>query len=435
MIRNELKDIIKECITEIREDNEALSEGFLDRFKKNRLTSEQKSIIEKDFKALYNSINDIVKNLKADKEYRDFCKKQCKKYNEDIGYDSEIPNEYFTPSLFVDYGYHDTKGSLTIFDEDEFKNTMKYFCGIYDIILKRFKEEYSDLYKKFKLSIDREDAFISVEYIAFNKSSENVKERSEELESVEEGVIGTILKVVFGLIFAPYIAVFCIMIIVAPIIKISNIINKKKLEKFLAQNPELKNSIRKFSKSVYDSLCKLYPKNKDFLVYNFNNKLKLSTIKKKDKSEEYIITAFIIGINGSNILKDATGFSNLKDYADSIKYEPEEYEDPDADPECKEFEDRISLIKKSVADLNGLIKEKFGNDYISIKYNDYYEDPTYILTNYGCYESDGISEYIDIQLEIKVKDYSNIKLPDSVKGIINKQVERLRPKFDKYLQD
>ena len=431
MTRNELKKIIKECIVEIKEDNEALSEGFLDRFKKNRLTSEQKSIIEKDFKALYNAINDIVKNLKGDKEYRDFCKKQCKKYNEDIGYDSEIPNEYFMPSLFVDYGYHDTKGSLTIFDADEFKNTMKYFCGIYDIILKKLKEEYSDLYKKFKISINREFSFINIDYIAFNKSSENVKEGSEELESVEEGVIGTISKVIFGLLFAPYIAVFCILIIIYPFIKISNIADKKKLEKFFAQNPELKNSIRKFSKSVYDSLCKLYPKNKDFLVYNFDNKLKLSTIRRKDKSEEYIITVSIIGINGSNILKDATGYSDVTDYGNSL----EDYDDYDVDPECEEFNKRIHLIKKSVADLNNIIKEKFGNGYISIKYNDTQINDSYILSNYGCEEVDGISRNAQIEIHIQTKDYANIKLPDSVKGIVNKQVERLRPKFDKYLQD
>ena len=251
-----------------------------------------------------------------------------------------------------------------------------------------------------------------------------IKETKENIgnEYLEEGAIATFLGTILFYLLAPYIIMFAIIILLYPLFFIAGKINESRINKFLAKNPEFLKAADDFGKSVYESLCKIYPDNKKYLKYDFDKKIEIKKTKSKD-GEEYIVSADIISINGNNILYDATGYKDAGKYLDSIGWE-----DPDAEPRIKEFNEITNKIKKSIDDLNKQMKESFKNSNIIVEYNDDYINE-YPLSSYGCFEVDGISVDVNISISIKVKDFNNVKLPEPIKKKVNVQVEKLRPKF------
>ena len=179
MKREELKDIIKECIVEIKEDNEALSEGFLDRFKKKKesnknnstkrreLTKEEIDEMEKDYDELLSTIKKVISKMKNTSDYKNLCKECCEKYNKYCGYDNEVKNDRFVPKLIVDdyetIGGSDLSAIIEIIDEDQMVRT--YFGDILYMIVKLLKEWFPDIHKKFKYNYgDGDEGCLYIKY-------------------------------------------------------------------------------------------------------------------------------------------------------------------------------------------------------------------------------------------------------------------------------
>lgn len=161
MTRKDLKLIIKECIEEIRDDNEIVSEGFFNKRKKKttttkqpipNMTSEEKQEMYKDFDELVSIIKKIISKMKNTSEFKKVCKDCCLDFFEVYdGYDEIVDNDKFIPKLSVDVFQsisENQEGIITILDyyqevQDSFKPVLK-------MIIEYIEKDYSELHSKFK---------------------------------------------------------------------------------------------------------------------------------------------------------------------------------------------------------------------------------------------------------------------------------------------
>lgn len=268
----------------------------------------------------------------------------------------------------------------------------------------------------------------SVDEIIENKRKEIVSENN----IIEEGKItyvltstfkdvSRLLKVFMIVILSPIIIGYALIIIIGGIMQVNDNINESMIQKILKNNPELVSSINKISNSIYNTLIKIYPKNKDYLKYIKTNSKNVYVKKKVTGDGSVIIYTNIATFNIDAIVKDATGYETADDYLNSLS--SDQFADPESIEKYEEnFKNILDTMVNSINIIDDEIHKKYSLFNVQL---DHPIDYSWV----------GQGIYFDCNVELHIKVSKNkVDIPDDIKSKVNAMVNKLKPSIEKSLK-